>query len=246
MKDDIKFEKLSDSVTAAQDGRGLLLTSDACLLAAFVARNAKNRICELGAGSGVISLMLLLNKKIRSSLCVDVQEEMCRIANENAENNGFADKMTAICADVIDFRTDRPFDTVVSNPPYFKSDDGKPNVSPLDRLCRHETTAGIEDFALCASRILKDGGTAYFCYDPKRAADLYCALRSAGLEPKSKVSVYPTPKHRPSLLLVAAKKGAKSGIVTHRPLFIYKDEPGKELTEDYLTIKERNDISILK
>ena len=136
MKDDIKYEKLSDSVTAAQDGRGLLLTSDACLLAAFVARNAKNRICELGAGSGVISLMLLLNKKIRSSLCVDVQEEMCRIANENAENNGFADKMTVFCADVLDFKIDRPFDAVVSNPPYFKADDGKPNVSPLDRLCR--------------------------------------------------------------------------------------------------------------
>ena len=246
MNDSIKYESLSDAVTAAQDDRGLILTTDACLLSAFVSKNAKNRICELGAGSGVISLMLLANKKIKSSLCVDVQEHMCRMANENASENGYTDKMTAVCADVLDFNVERPFDAVVSNPPYFKSDDGKPNLSPIDKLCRHETTAGIEDFALCASRILKDGGAAYFCYTPGRIADLYSALRTAALEPKSEIYVYPTPCHKPSLVLVMAKKGAKSGLVTHRPLFIYKDAPGGEYSSDYKTVKESMSTDILK
>ena len=246
MNGDIKFENLSGTVTAAQDNRGLILTTDACLLTALVSKNAKNKICELGAGSGVISLMLLSGKKIKSSLCVDVQEDMCRLANENATRNGYADKMAAVCADVLDFCADRPFDAVVSNPPYFKSDDGKPNLSPLDKLCRHETTAGIEDFARCASRILKDGGAAYFCYTPGRIADLYFALRASGIEPKSEIYVYPTPSHKPSLVLVTAKKGAKSGLITHRPLFIYKDAPGKEYSDDYINIKESMSVDILK
>lgn len=246
MNGNIKYEKLSGEINAAQDKRGLILTSDACLLAAFVGKNAKTGICELGAGSGVISLMLLSRNKIKSALCVDFQPDMCRIANENAKNNGFSGKMAAVCADVLDFKTEKPFDAVVSNPPYFKSGDGKKNLSKQDELCRHETTADIGGFARCASRILKDGGAAYFCYDPARSVDLYCALRAAGLEPKAELFVYPTPSHRPSLLLVTAKKGAKSGLVTYRPLFLYENEPGGDLSEDYKKIKENMDISVLK
>ena len=246
MSDHIKYEHLSDELTAAQDNRGLILTTDACLLAAFVGKNAKNRICELGAGSGVITLLLLQYGKIRSADCVDVQSEMINIAKDNAEKNGLADRMRPVCADVLDYRADKPYDAVVCNPPYFKSGDGRKNLSKQDELCRHETSAGIIDFALCASRILKDGGQAYFCYTPQRAADLYSALRSAGLEPKTEIYVYPTAKHRPSLMLVSAKKGAKSGLVSYRPLFIYKDTPGKDVTEDYMKIKESMSIDILK
>ncbi len=246
MSENIKYERLSNEITAAQDQRGLILTTDACLLAAFVNKNAKNRICELGAGSGVITLMLLQHGKIRCADCVDFQADMCDVAYDNAVKNGFSDKMRPVHADVLDYKTDKLYDAVVCNPPYFKSGDGKKNLSKQDELCRHETSAGIEDFARCASRILKDGGTAYFCYNPQRAVDLYAALRSAGLEPKTEIYVYPTPKHRPSLLLVSAKKGAASGLVTYRPLFIYENTPGGKPGEDYAKIKESMSIDILK
>ena len=246
MKENLKYEKLGENMTAAQDKSGLILTSDACLLSAFVSKNAKNRICELGAGSGVISLLLLMNHKIRSSLCVDFQPHMCDIANENAKNNGLTDVMQAVCADVNGFTSDIKFDVVVSNPPYFKSGDGKPNVTESDRLCRHESTAGIDGFASCAARILKDGGTAFFCYTPSRSADLYHAFKNAGLEPKTEITVYPAKDKRPSLILVSAKKGAKSGLLTYRPLFIYKDAAGGELSDDYIKIKESMSTDILK
>lgn len=69
-------------MTVAQDKRGLILTTDACLLSAFCPRNAKNNACELGAGSGIISVMLLRSGKIRTSVCVDFQQDICRIAEE--------------------------------------------------------------------------------------------------------------------------------------------------------------------
>ena len=150
----IRTENISDNVSIAQDGRGLLLTTDSCLLSAFVSRNAKQDICELGAGSGIISAMLLLDNKIRSSVCVDHQKQICDIAENNAKNNGFSDKMTVVCADVLDYKTDKKFDAVVSNPPYFKAGDGKTNLSEQNRLCRHESTASFNDFAACAVRIL--------------------------------------------------------------------------------------------
>lgn len=242
--DNLKYESLSDSVSIAQDSRGLLLTTDACLLSAFVNRNAKQNICELGAGSGIISAMLLLNKKIKSSVCVDFQPDICELALNNAVKNGLADKMAVVCSDVLLYKTEKKYDAVVSNPPYFKSGDGRKNERDQDRLSRHESTATIADFASCASRIIKDGGIAYFCYTPGRLSELLSAMTSAGLEPKKLITVYPTVKHKPSLVLVSAKKGAESGIELTRPLIIYKDRPGGELTEDYIRIKTENRIEL--
>ena len=241
---DIKTEKIAENISIAQDDRGLILTTDACLLTAFVSRNAKQNICELGAGSGIISAMLLTDKKIRSSVCVDFQCDMCDLAEKNAADNGLTDKMTVVCADVLEYKTDKKFDVVVSNPPYFKAEDGRKNETEQNRLCRHESTATIEDFAACSSRILKDGGTAYFCYTPARLSELLCALSAAGLEPKTLITVYPTVNHKPSLVLVSAKKGAQSGMTYERPLIIYKDAPGGEYTHDYIKLKTENRIKL--
>ena len=238
----IKYESITENINVAQDNRGLLLTTDACLLSAFVNRNAKQKICELGAGSGIISLLLLSENKIKSSVCVDFQSELCRLAEKNAEKANLKDRMTVVCSDVKDYIPDVRFDAVVSNPPYFKAEDGKKNEREQDRLSRHESTATIYDFAACADRILKDGGTAYFCYTPQRLSELLCALSGAGIEPKKLITVYPTAKHKPSLVLVSAKKGADKGIELTRPLIIYKDKPGGDYTEDYINIKKENRI----
>jgi len=240
----IRYEEIADGVNIAQDSRGLLLTTDACLLSAFVSKNAKQTVCELGSGSGIISAMLLLCGKIRSSVCVDFQPDVCALAEKNAENNGLTDKMTVVNADVLNYKTEKKFDTVISNPPYFKASDGRKNEREQDRLSRHESTATISDFAKCASSILKDGGVAYFCYTPARLSELLCAMSSSGLEPKTLVTVYPTMKHKPSLVLVSAKKGAQGGIVCERPLFIYKDKAGGEYTDDYIRIKKENRIKL--
>lgn len=240
--DTIKYESIAENVNIAQDSRGLLLTTDACLLTAFVSKNAKQNIAELGAGSAIISAMLLLSKKINSSVCIDFQPEICKIAEQNVIENGLKDKINVVCSDVLDFNTDKKFDAVVSNPPYFKAGDGRINEREQDRLSRHESTATIFDFASCASRVLKDGGTAYFCYTPDRLPELLCALSCCGIEPKKIITVYPTVNHKPSLVLVSAKKGAKSGAELCRPLIIYNEN--KEYTQDYLRIKRDNRIEL--
>lgn len=148
--------------------------------------------------------------------------------------------MRVICADVLDFKYEKKFDLVVCNPPYFKENCGKTNISLQDRLTRHETTAKINDFALCAARNLKDGGTVCFCYTPSRTPELMAALENSGLSVKKTVFVYPTKDHKPCLVLMSAKKGAEPGCEISRPLIIYRDIAGGEFTEDYLRIKREN------
>lgn len=240
--DNIKYESISDDISIAQDSRGLLLTTDACLLSAFVKRNAKQNVCELGAGSGIISAMLLQSGKIGSAVCVDFQPDVCLIAEKNAVS--LNKKMTVVCADVLEYDTDKKYDAVISNPPYFRAGDGRANEREQDRLSRHESTATVAGFAACASRIIKDGGDAYFCYTPQRLSELLCALSAVKLEPKELITVYPTADHKPSLILVSAKKGAGPGMKISKPLIIYKDIPGGGYSDDYIKIKTENRIDL--
>lgn len=219
----------------AQHGGGLLVTTDACLLSAFVKRNGRQRVCELCAGSGVISAMLLTHKKAASCVCVDFQPELCRLAEENALNYG--GRMSVVCSDALDYSPERTFDAVVCNPPYHVRD-SKPSADRVNDLSRRESTATIRDFAACASRALRDGGKAYFCYDPARLAELISALRDARLEPKVLTLVYPDRRHRANLALLSSSKNGAAGLTVTRPLFL--DPP-----DDYGRIIKENTTEIL-
>ena len=204
-------------IPAAQYKDGLLITTDACLLAGSVRKNGKQRVCELGAGSGVVSAMILSAGKAASCVCIDFQKDLCELARKNAEPYG--DRMNVVCSDVLDYKPDTVFDAVVCNPPYFKSG-GKRSVKEKDALSRHESTATVFDFAACASRVLRDGGVAYFCFTPQRLAELIRACAENRLEPKTLTNVHPAKDREACLVLLSAKKNASPGMTVTGPLII--------------------------
>ncbi len=70
-----------------------------------------------------------------------------------------------------------------------------------------------------------------------RLADVIVELRLNGLEPKVLRVVYPKSTKEPNLVLIEAKKGAKSGIKVLSPL-ILMNEDGTE-TDELKTIYNR-------
>ena len=97
--------------------------------------------------------------------------------------------------------------------------------------------AKIDDFCACANRILKHGGYFYVVYRPDRLIDLICALRDNNLEPKRVAFIHSNTGSAPSLALIQAKKGGKSGFTIESPIYIYKDGT-TEYTDRYKKIYE--------
>ena len=114
-----------------------------------------------------------------------------------------------------------------------RQNSGRDNASPEMNAARREENGGIADFSSCAARLLKHGGYFTSVYLPARAAELIYSMKSASLEPKRIVMVYPTAVSKPCLMLVEAKKGAAEGVVFSRPLIIYRNGGGEsEYTAD--------------
>ena len=80
------------------------------------------KFCEIGVGSGCISISILREVKTASAIGLDVSEEALRIAAKNAENHGVSDRLELKTSDVFDVLQNRKFDLVVSNPPYISSE----------------------------------------------------------------------------------------------------------------------------
>jgi release factor glutamine methyltransferase len=85
----------------------------------------KPRFCEVGVGSGCISVATLHNLKTAEALGLDVSERALKIARKNAEAHQAAERLKLEISNVFEVLNDEKFDLIVSNPPYISSEDVK-------------------------------------------------------------------------------------------------------------------------
>ena len=236
-------ERINENITLRQNEGSLAYGTDAYLLYAYLRRQTKERACEFGAGSGVISLLASAKGKFAHITAFEIQENIAQIAAQNVETNGFTEKMEVVCKDIREAETiyNGAFGVVFSNPPYMTANSGKLGKNDADSASRHELNGDICDFAKSASRLLKYGGLFYAVYRPDRLSELLYACKLHGLEPKRMTLVYPTENHVPCLVLLEAKKNGAPGIFVTKPLMIYqsgKPQTNENYTDDMKYIYE--------
>ena len=236
-------ELINENITLYQNEGSLAYGTDAYLLSAYMRRQTKERACEFGAGSGVISLLVAARGNFSHITALEIQKSIAEIAARNVDINGFSEKIDVICRDIRekDVSMNGAFGVVFSNPPYMTATSGKLGKNDADSASRHELNGDIGDFADAAARLLKYGGLFYAVYRPDRLAELFCACKLRGLEPKRMTLVYPTENHVPCLVLLEAKKNGAPGLFVTKPLMIYqsgKPQTNENYTDDMKYIYE--------
>ena len=81
------------------------------------------RFCEIGVGSGCISVSILHETENTSAIGLDVSEKALAIARKNAETHQVSGRLSLKKSDVFDRLTNEKFDLIVSNPPYISSEE---------------------------------------------------------------------------------------------------------------------------
>jgi len=78
--------------------------------------------CEIGVGSGCISVSILHNVPNATAVATDISDKALAVAKRNAERHGVADRLIMKQGDLFD-GVDQKFDMIVSNPPYIPDAD---------------------------------------------------------------------------------------------------------------------------
>lgn len=228
---------VNDRLQLIQETDGLTFGTDALLLAGYI--NGKYKYgCEIGSGSGIISMLLLTREKVGEVVALEVQSEYASLTEKNADLNGLADRMTAVHTDAREYKSEREFDIIYTNPPYMKVDSGRKNGAEQKNIARHEVCGDIGDFCRATKRLLKFGGTFAVVYRPDRLCDLFSATRDNSLEPKRITFVHADTEAEPSMALVEARAGGKCGLLVTRPLIIYSDKTHTAYSDDMNYIME--------
>jgi release factor glutamine methyltransferase len=132
-----------------------------------ILKNKENpAFCEVGVGSGCISVSILHEIKTATATGFDVSEKAIEIAQLNAESNGVANRLKLEISDVFSNLRNEIFDLIVSNPPYIPRQDIEalqPEVRNFDPLTALTDGSGdglsiIEKIIRESPEFLKSGG----------------------------------------------------------------------------------------
>jgi tRNA1Val (adenine37-N6)-methyltransferase len=218
---------LGGRVSVIQPRRGYRFSVDAVLLARFAHARRTDRVLELGAGSGVVALLIHELYTPREIVAVEIQPALAKLIERNARLNR-APRLRAVCADIrarhIDRVEPQRFDVVLASPPYRAAHAGRQSPAEGRRIGRSEEAATLEQFVRAARRYLNGGGRAFFVHWAPRAAELLSAMRAVGLEPKRIRLVHARLDAPASSVLVEARAGGKAGMRVEAPLVLYRSE----------------------
>ena len=196
-------------------------TSDAVWLAAFAPIKNIKSVLDVGVGSGGVSLCLLSNNPNANITGIDTSDQMLSCAAENALLNNH--EIELINTDITTWRTNRTFDLVVSNPPYFNGTPAKHNA--------HHNADLKQWIKRCIARTKPNGYCCIITDAP--TLDQVISVMS---EKCGDINILPLFGARDTAerVLIRGRVGSRGGVVLHRGLPM-NYEP---ILRDGLTIAE--------
>lgn len=123
------------------------------------------QFCEIGVGSGCISISVLYNVPNATAVGLDISEAALAVARKNAARHNVLGRLDLRSSDIYGSLTPRQFHAILSNPPYIPSSDMpalQPEVSEFEpRVALTDGGSGIEIIERIiagAPTFLLDGG----------------------------------------------------------------------------------------
>jgi tRNA1(Val) A37 N6-methylase TrmN6 len=193
---------------------GYRVAIDPLLLAASVEASPGETILEVGSGVGTVSLCLATRLSYCRIIGIEIQKDLVRLANANIMLNQLRDRVEILQGDL---QSPPPrlaagsYSQVISNPPFFESNQGRLSPTLTKSLSNHENDFGMEAWLKFCLLMLKPLGRITFIY----RADMLDKLLSLFYGKVGDVKVFPlwpTENKVAKRVIVQGIKGAKGGL----------------------------------
>lgn len=211
-------------IRVMQHRRGYRFSIDAVLLAYHAKPRAQQKIIDLGAGCGIISLIMASRRSDLKIFAVEVQRELADLADANVHQNHLQDLIHVWRTDMkllTPRMTSGPVDLIVSNPPFHKPGSGRINPDAQRAIARHELKASLADVLQTTRRMLRTAGRFVAIYTAERTTDILSQMRNEQIEPKMLRMIHSNRESNARLMLIEGIKGARPGLNVAPPLIVY-------------------------
>ncbi len=212
------IEKLSslDKEIRIEDA-GIKITEDSLMLASFIKEIMNNRkksgkndvrtfktMLEIGAGQGIISILLSGQEEIGKIYSVELQQKVYNILKENIEKNLLEEKIVPIHENIKNIKGE--YDYIFSNPPYRKMTSGKLPDEEEEVISKYEAALTLEELFQNVRRLLKNHGEFFIIVPNDRLNDSFSYIYGNRMNILSlKIRKY----RKKDLVIIHGKKGGK-------------------------------------
>lgn len=205
--EDLQFQGLK----IIQNKKLYTFTSDSVVLANYAKTKAKDIVVEIGAGSGVISILLQAKNKLSKIYAFEIQPQMQDLCKKNIKLNSLEEKIVLVEDDIKNFKqyiSAATVDVVISNPPYFKKTNFSQDV--VKQIAKEEVCLTAKQLVEVTSKMLKDGGVFWCCFPAERSCELISLCQNNALAVKE-MFFTENGKGEVKLFVFKAVKGGKFG-----------------------------------
>ena len=170
--------------------------TDAILLGRWVEVRPTDLVLDIGTGCGLLPLMLS-QKGVAQVDAVDIDAASIEEATINFEASQWRNQLCAYCIDIVDFQTDRKYDLVVSNPPFFNRF-SKCDSERKSRARHNDVTLSYESLCDVAFRLLKPDGRFALVLPVNVSTDFLKVAEKSGLFLHKRMTIIPITGRKPN------------------------------------------------
>lgn len=201
--------------SVSQDRTAMKIGTDGVLLGAWAPVNHQPfSILDIGAGTGIIALMLAQRTSAEQIDALEIDEAAYEQCVENFENSPWGDRLFCYHAGLDEFieEPEDEYDLIVSNPPFF-SEDYK-TEHPQRDLARFQDALPFEDLLEAADLLLSENGIFAIIIPCKEEQRFVALAREFELFPVKITRVKGTPTTEIKRSLLAFSRSQLENFVT--------------------------------
>lgn len=143
-----------------QQQSAMKICTDGLLFGAMAPIKPGDTVLDIGAGTGVLSLMAAQLGAERVT-AVELTREAYEEAGFNFSNSPWSDRLTAVHRDIQSYarEDDSDYDVIISNPPFFVQH--SKSVSPSRSIARHTDNLSFIELIAVVGKLLSPHGLFY-------------------------------------------------------------------------------------
>lgn len=205
-----------------QPDSGYCYNSDSLFLYDFIdSFKPRGRMLDVGAGSGVVGLLVARDNPKVELEAVEKQSAFAQYAVKNAEVNAISYRMHQ--GDFLALKDNQGFDYIVSNPPFYHEGADR-SEDEMRHTARYNLHLPIKTFFQQTARLLRPKGHFIFCYDPKQFGLVAAALEAVKLRVVDVQFVHSKADRPAVLVMIHARKNSRSLVTVRPPLITFEGD----------------------
>jgi tRNA1Val (adenine37-N6)-methyltransferase len=217
--------------------------TDACLFGGWLAQDDgilnSNNILDIGAGTGLLSLMVAQANKEANITAIEIEPYAAKQATQNFIASPWSERLHVINNALQNYGANAQntfYDCIISNPPFYETDLQSPNSNK--NIALHSTALPWVELLQNVSNLLASNGNFFVLIPAIRAYTMQKIAAQHNLNLVAEVVIFNAAKQKPFRVIQKYSFDKQTTLEVKRSNFIIKDFENKYTTDFTQLLKD--------